>query len=274
MDNLNLFILNITVTLRCTLRCKLCVADVAKYDTPPHFEKEYLFDVIDRCFSIVDSVERFQLSGGEPLLHKDFGEILGKSMQYRDRFHKLGIFTNGALLPKQELIDQIISYGCNEKFMIYISDYGKNSPKAKEFAAILENAGIPYDIKDYSGLAQHAGGWVDYGDYEYQNFSEQKLKDIFEHCAVNKIGGIWSCRYGELHRCTRSASGMDLKKIPRMYGDYISLFADIPEVEYRQVQRNKLMELMQKPYLSACKYCSGDFGSEDPTKRYPAGEQV
>ncbi len=69
--------------------------------------------MIGRCFSSVDSVEWFQLSGEESLMHKDFGEILDKSMQYRDRYHKLGIFTNCALLPKQELINQIISYGCN-----------------------------------------------------------------------------------------------------------------------------------------------------------------
>ena len=48
-----------------TLCCKLCVADVDKYDIHPHFDNKYLFDVIDRCFSIVHSVERFQLSGWE-----------------------------------------------------------------------------------------------------------------------------------------------------------------------------------------------------------------
>ncbi|MDR1148649.1 MAG: hypothetical protein LBK66_08470 [Spirochaetaceae bacterium] len=267
---LDLFILNITLTLRCTLKCKLCAADVIRYDKAPHFTKEFIFNVIDRCFEIVDRVERFQLSGGEPLLHKDFNAIVQKALSYSERFGNIGIFTNGTIAPGQDLIDQILSFGHRDKFKFYISHYGNISNKADECIELLKAAGIPYEVKIYHGDNQHFDGWIDYGNYKYQNYSEDSLIDMFKNCAVNRIGGIWSCRYGELHRCTRSASGMDLKMIPRVKDDYISLFENIPI----ERQKEKLRRIMSKQYLTACKYCSGDFGTGDKQKRYPAAEQI
>jgi hypothetical protein len=267
---LDLFILNITLTLRCTLKCKLCAADVTRYDVAPHFSKEFVFNIIDKCFELVDHVERFQLSGGEPLLHKDFNSILQKALFYSERFGNIGIFTNGTILPGQDLISQILDFGRNNKFKFYISHYGSISNKAEDCIELMKANNIPYEVKIYHGQNQHFDGWIDYGNYKYQNHSEYKLIDLFKNCAVNKIGGIWSCRYGELHRCTRSASGMDLKLIPDIQDDYISLFEDIPI----ETQKDKLRRIMAKPYLTACKYCSGDFGTDDKQKRYPAAEQI
>jgi hypothetical protein len=269
-DKINLFILNITVTLRCTLKCKLCVADVTKYKVPPHYSKEYIFDVIDKCFEIVDHVERFQLSGGEPLMHKDFFALLEKAMSYENRFDSLGIFTNGTILPGQDLIDLINKSGCKDKIKFYISHYGALSNQAKAVAELLAVSGIAYDVKIYYGKNQHFDGWIDYGNYQYQGYSDQEKRDVFCNCGAIKMGGIWSCRYGEIHRCTRSASGMDLGLVPRTESEYISLFEDVPV----QVQREKLKSIMSLPYLATCSYCTGDFGTGDKTKRHPAAEQI
>jgi hypothetical protein len=127
---------------------------------------------------------------------------------------------------------------------------------------------IPYKGKIYYGQNQHFDGCIDYRNYKYQNHSEYKLINLFKNCVVNRIGGIWSCRYCELHRCTRSASGMDLKQIPYIQDDYVSLFEDMPI----ETQKDKLRHIMVKPY--SCKYCSGDFGTDDKQKRYPAAEQI
>lgn len=269
-DRINLHILNLTVTLRCNLRCRLCVADVSKYKPQPHFELDYLRDCIDKCFSIVDYADRFQLSGGEPLLHHDLDKVITKAMTKSDQFGFLGLFTNGTIMPPQELIDQILEYNSAEKFMFYISDYGVHSPKAQELKSILDEAGLPYDIKDYSGEAQHFGGWVDYGDYQFQNRTTMETAKVFNDCAVNQVGGIWSCRFGQIHRCTRSASGISLGLTPNETSDYIDLFDNSLTVEQ---QREKMMALYAKPYISCCGYCSGDFGSET-ANRYPAGEQI
>ncbi|MDR1471821.1 MAG: radical SAM protein [Synergistaceae bacterium] len=268
-EDINLFILNLTLTLRCTLNCKLCVADVPKYSVSPHWTKEFLYGAIDKCFAIINRVERFQLSGGEPLLHKDFVEILQRAMQYSDRFTFLGIFSNGAIVPSGKIIDLIKNFP-QEKIKFYISDYGGLSPKTDNIKKLLTNESIPFEVKTYFGKNQHFDGWIDYGEYAYQGYSPEHFREVFSNCAVSKIGGIWSCRYGQLHRCTRSASGMDLKAIPESPSEYLDLFADCSISD----QKEKLRKIMDLPYLTACLYCTGDFGTNNKQKRYPAAEQI
>lgn len=267
----NLFILNLTVTLRCTLKCKLCVADVTKYNPQPHFDTEILKETIDRIFNIVDRVERFQLSGGEPLMHKGLLELVEKAMFYKERFGFLGIFTNGTIVPSDELLEKIASYNDMDKFMFYISQYGTYSTKIDEIEKKLKLYKIPYSIKRYVGDNQHHDGWVDYGSYEFFNHSEEKLEHLFSNCGANQMGGIWATRFGEIHRCTRSASGMSLGKVPRIREDYIDLFDDSMTIEQ---QKENLINLQKKKYVTTCNYCSGDFGTNDKLKRYPAGEQL
>lgn len=269
LDENKLFILNLTLTLRCTLNCKLCVADVPKYKKLPHFEMDYLIDSMDRCFEIVDYAERFQMSGGEPLIHKDIHKIVEHAMNYKDKFSMLGIFSNGTIVPSQELIDVINKYKESVDFKFYISHYGEHSNKVDEVSKVLGDNQIPYEVKIYHGENQHFDGWVDYGNYENQDYSEEKLKDLFKNCGVHQMGGIWSLRFGELHRCTRSASGTSLGKIPKIEGDYLDFFND----DSADTRRQKLHELMNKDYISACKHCTGDFGTVDKSKRFPAAQQ-
>ncbi len=268
-DNIRLHILNLTVTLRCSLNCKLCVADVPHYSPSPHFEVPFLENCIDKCFEIADYVERFQISGGEPLVHKGLSLIVKKAMTKSDQFGFLGIFTNGTIFPSNELMNVILSYDNPEKFMFYISNYGEYSPQVAEIVKMLESYKIPVDIKDYSGDMQHYGGWVDYGSYQHQERSMAETEEIFRKCAVNSMGGVWSCRFGQIHRCTRSASGMSLGLIPDEPLEYIDLF----EEKSISDQKTKLCELSAKTTLKACEYCSGHFGS-DSAPRYPAAEQI
>lgn len=270
-EELKLFILNLTLTLRCTLKCKLCVADITKYDNIPHFNLDYLKDSIDRCFKVVDYAERFQLSGGEPLIHKDIDKIVDKAMEYKDRFRFLGIFSNGTVVPDEKLLKTIAKYNDTKKFKFYLSHYGKYSTKVDEIVSLLEMYNIPHDVKIYHGENQHFDGWVDYGDYQHFNYTEQQLEEIFNKCGVHKMGGIWSLRFGELHACTRSASGMSLRKIPRNENDFVNLFDDSILLEH---QREKLRKIQNMKYITACEYCTGDFGTESKAKRYPAAEQI
>lgn len=266
-----LFILNLTITLRCTLKCKLCVADVTKYSPQPHFETEELCETIDRLFQIVDFAERFQLSGGEPFIHSGIVDIVKKTLSYQEKFGFLGFFTNGTILPPVELLDLLKSYETPEKFMFYISHYGEHSTKVKEIEALLSAYQLPYSTKIYHGEQQHLDGWVDYGNYQCFNHDQKEMETLFSNCGANQMGGIWATRFGEVHRCTRSASGMSLGKVPRVPEDYIDLFDDSISIMER---RENLANLKKKTFVTTCNYCSGDFGTADKLKRYPAGEQL
>lgn len=267
----NLFILNLTVTLRCTLKCKLCVADVTKYAPQPHFETDELCETVDRIFKIVDYAERFQLSGGEPFIHSGLVDIVKQAMMYQDKFGFLGFFTNGTIVPPKELLDLLKSYNNPDKFMFYISHYGEHSPKVKEIEEVLTDYQLPFATKIYHGEQQHLDGWVDYGNYQCFNHDQKTMEHLFSHCGANQMGGIWATRFGEIHRCTRSASAMSLDKVPRVREDYIDLFDDSLSIEE---QRKNLSTLKAKTFVTTCNYCTGDFGTADKLKRYPAAEQL
>ncbi|MEW6064001.1 MAG: radical SAM protein [Bacillota bacterium] len=59
----------LTITHRCNLRCKLCGAYSPYYSPTPHWGYDDLAKSVIKYFEVVDYVEKFTLSGGEPLLH-------------------------------------------------------------------------------------------------------------------------------------------------------------------------------------------------------------
>ena len=67
----------LTITHRCTLKCKLCGAYSPYYSNPkPHWSLSQLKLYTDKYFEIVDYVEKMTISGGEPLLHPDLGKLV------------------------------------------------------------------------------------------------------------------------------------------------------------------------------------------------------
>lgn len=260
----------VNITARCTLKCKLCVMGAPYYEKPPHYSFEVISDTIDKYFELVDYVQWYEFSGGEPFMHKDLAKMVDKTMEYSDQFEKLLILTNGTLLPSEELLSKLIKY--KDKMIIMISHYGDLSSKADELIAILNENGIQIDIKKYYGDDQHFGGWVDYGDFKKYNRSEEELERIFDHCGATKMCGCFTTHGGEMHWCVPSARGMRLLGvIPRDKSDYIDLF---DESMTREEQRKKILSVNEKKYLKACDYCSGDHGTKDIKKRYKAAEQI
>jgi hypothetical protein len=223
----------------------------------------------DKFFQIVDYVGWYEFSGGEPLLHNQLPDMVEHVIKYSSQFEKLLIITNGTLMPTETLEKVLIQH--RNKMLIQISHYGAVSIKADEFAKRLKDNNVDVQIKKYFGNDQHFGGWVDYGDFKLKNRSESQLQSIFSRCGATKMNGNMTTHNGKIHWCVPSARLMTvLGHIPDADSEYIDLFDDTLSV---QEQRKKIENLYSKKYISACNYCSGDFGSET-AKRYPAGEQI
>lgn len=265
IDNMKtkLKILNLSITMKCSLNCQLCVADINKYDIPPHWDFDYLAKSMKNAFDIIDRAEKFQFSGGEPFMHNALDRLIAESMKYKHKFAYLGIFTNATIPVFDDVLKQMIKY--KDNIIVFISKY-QASGKANEIISTLSKHNIKYEVKDYSTELQHFGGWVDYGNYEYIERSEDELCEVFENCGAIKIGGIWSIRFGQLHRCTRSASGISLGKTNPY--DYIDLMNG-----NRFDNRHMLELLIKKKYIEACRHCPGTFGTADKKKRCKAGIQ-
>jgi len=259
----------LNITSRCTLKCKLCVTGCPFYDVPPHYDLETCKKSIVRFFEIVDYVRWYELSGGEPFIHKQLPQIIEEVMQFKSKFDKLLIITNGTLMPSEELENVLVRH--RDKLYFMISHYGDISVCADDLEDYFKERSIEVKVKKYYGDDQHFGGWVDYGECKNYNRSEDELNSVFSRCGATKMNGNLTTHNGKIHWCVPSAKNMTiLKKIPDVESDYIDLFND--ELSVAE-QREKIRNLYQKKYISACKYCSGGFGNEN-AKRYPAAEQL
>jgi cytochrome c553 len=64
---------------------------------------------------------------------------------------------------------------------------------------------------------------------------------------------------------------MELGLIPDNPGEYVDLFGGSLSSEQKRAQ---FLSIENTPYLTSCDRCSGEQGTDDPSKRFPAAEQV
>lgn len=257
--------LAIVVTLKCTLRCKLCSNCVPMYQNAPIIPKENLLHDIESSFKIFDKIQWIQLVGGELFLHPDLAEVLKEIYKYSDQFEKLIIMTNATMIPKSDVIEELKLY--QDRCQINISDYGELSYKLNEFTEILKSNNIPYRIKAYHGDMQHYGGWVDNTNSDCRNYTSEQLNQIFDECY--QIGmNNWHVYNGKLHNCIRSLFFTDLGLIQPRDNEYVDLNNGVMSIEKK---RNVIRNFDKHP-LTACNYCSGF--NPQKSKRYPAAEQI
>jgi len=240
------------------------------YKNPPHYEYEVIEKTIDKMFEIIDYIEWTEFSGGEPFLHKDLPKMIAKMMKYESQFDKLLLITNGTIMPIGDLAQQIVAN--RHKIIIMMSHYGDLSKNADRIAEFCDKNSVELVIKKYYGENQHFGGWVDYGDYHKRGRSECDLMKIYRDCGVTKMQGNFTTHGGQMHWCVPSARGMELiGKIPDNKDEYIDLFDESVTIEQ---QREKILKMKERKYISACDYCPGSLGTSDVSLRIKAAEQL
>jgi len=82
------------ITNRCNLRCVYCACPDIKV---PELDTDQALDVIDEMAEL--GTARVHLTGGEPLVRKDIGKLIG-----RLRFHaiEVSVSSNGTLVPRRK----------------------------------------------------------------------------------------------------------------------------------------------------------------------------
>jgi hypothetical protein len=226
--------------------------------------------ILDALFAVVDRVVTLHLTGGgEPFLHPHLAAMIECAMEYGEKFERLMLFTNSTVPIKGELFDLIIHN--KSKITVQLSQYGIYPERERRVAELLTDNGVNCKIEKYHGENQSFGGWVDFGKWENYRRTPAEAERIFKSCSVtNILKGNWRTRDGKVHWCSRSQRGMELGLLPSDPNDYVDLF-DGTSVE---AKRAKFERISAVRYLSACEYCSGDAGTSDTAKRYPAAEQM
>ena len=124
--------MNLMITGKCNLNCLHCFN--AKDNAPLNSELSYeqVSDILDQAKDI--GVHAFTVTGGEPLMHRRFSDIV-KGIYERD-MHIFELNTNGFLIT-QKLLDTFKEIGCRPLIKISFDGIGyhnviRQHPKAEE----------------------------------------------------------------------------------------------------------------------------------------------
>ena len=262
---------SLVVTTRCDLRCRLCDEFIPTHKPFPDMTVDEARRILNALFGVVGHVGLLHLSGGgEPFLNRDLGALVELCFEYTERFDRLMVFTNSTILPGGELLDALARH--KDKVIVHASNYGLRQEISAKVYAALRARDIPLREIKYYGEDQDYGGWVDFGPWDARGRSTDELHRTFSSCGITKfMHGNWRTRDGKAHWCQRSQRGMELGIIPDDPNDYVDLLDTSMSAEEK---RQKFLRIEQAGYLSACDHCSGNHGTEDPSLRFPAGQQM
>ncbi len=251
----------ISVTERCTLRCKKCAHGC--YAVPGNKDDmpiETVYESADMFFSIVDYIEEFVLIGGETFLYKEIDkaiEYIGE--RYREKIGIFSITTNGTIIPNENVLKMC----CKYDMTIRISNYQAEIPHMAEKYIKLQARLGEYKITNYLGSIEHT--WKDYGfDYVDRKEDERGLIKVFDECNTpcREVRGY------KYYFCVMARSVSENLGFNVGNEDYLDL---------REIKDNRKVFVefnegySEKGYLDMCNYC---YGAEAANHLIPVAEQL
>lgn len=253
------------ISLKCTLKCKLCLVYAPYYENPQNYSLSDIRQSLDMYFKLVDSCGTFNVQGGEPLMHPELPEIMEEVAKYRTKIDKILLTTNGTLLPTQRLLQVLSQY--KKHIQVNISDYGpKLSKHVSELETILTEWGISFQIIHYHGDQLHFGGWLDFTDHTLKHRTEESLIANASKCGYRN-GGNLAIRGNEIYFCYRVARRIELGIIKKDQSSCVDMF-DARTIEEK---RNNVLEILSAKYTPACAYC---VGKQSRAMHYPPAIQL
>lgn len=252
MDNeFKLERISLILLMNCNLKCKGCCVQAPYYKKKYNPSLDFIKLEIDCLFQIVDRINFFSVEGGEALLRKDFGKILGHLLQYKEKIGvEIPVVTNGTIIPDQDTVEAARALG--DKIQFIIDDYGPLSTQVDKIVSLLSSNNIRHMVRNYNDNC-YCGGWVDlYGNYE-KKWDKAGAEDLHSRCAwVQKLNGVMEIIGGKIYFCPAA----------RVFYERGLAVAQDEEIDFTANQsveeiRQKLRNLFQKQSLAACQYCNG-----------------
>lgn len=237
--------LDISLTERCTLKCRKCNMFMPYFKNPTDLDKEDVQKQIDNYFDMVAYLESFNLLGGEPFLYTPLADIVSYvGERYRDKIDHFKIFTNGMILPSGELNGLFRKYSVE----IQISDYTMAVPYKKrieDLIKIFEKANVDYYIAKSSR-------WGDFGFPDNPNsVPDTELIQFFDACRA-PFRGLYKNR---VYFCHLETSAIRAGMFEDNENDYFDLAQTVED------KKRKFLEFdfgfSQDGAVSFCKLCRG-----------------
>ncbi len=256
-------LVQITLTERCTLKCRKCAHGCYAVDnrTAKDLTLQQVYKSADSFFSKVDFAKEFVLIGGEPLLYKDLAQaIIYIGEKYREQMGIFSITTNGTIVPSEEVL-----HACRQYNVLFrISNYAKQLPwlreRHKRLTETLERFQISYVLGKEERL------WMDYGfEYLDRGQKEEELTAIFDACGTP----CREVRENRFYYCVMARSVSENLGFNVGKDDYLDL-DQLSGENYKRELLEFTLGYSTKGYLDMCAHC---FGAEVHNHPIPAAEQ-
>ena len=231
-------VLDVLVTEKCSLKCKNCANLMQYFINPQNMSLEQVYRDIDLIFSKVDWIRNFYIFGGEAFLYKQLSQVMEYTSQYKKQFGILGTFTNGTIVPPD---DMLLSIKENE-MLVTVSDYREYSNKINELINKFEIYQIPYQRGNVK--------WFDYK--QLVRGENRDAEKIFSKCKANCA----TLRNGLLYRCPFLVNAETLRAVP--YSEYNHI-----DISLDEINKSDIADYLAKPVNYSrtippgCAYCSG-----------------
>lgn len=228
--------LDVVLTERCSLKCVDCSNLMQYYQQPVGAEVELLTQSLNNFFDSVDYVSELRLIGGEPLVSRNIAKVLDVIYSHKN-FDKIVVYTNGTIVPKDELLERFQ----DPRVWVKISDYGSISKKASLLAEKCESLGI-------NCMHEQVTEWEDVGRIIDRKRTLDDNKIVFGNCCVNDT---LTLLHGYLYACPFSAHADNLGALKNAEADKVEM-----------VNMNSLKDRIRSLYIGkevlvACGLCNG-----------------
>ena len=255
-DQLIIDSVGISITSRCSLRCKDCMTLMQYYQKPEDYPLDINIKAFDVFMENVDFVREFGIFGGEPFLYQQnlpqFLQSLGNSVHIK-KIGLLLIATNGTIVPDEKTLKAVKQH----EIHVCMSDYGANTKNIDSVVDAFNKHGIDYaHIKNQHW---HPVSKIVNGD----NVSDEEAKIRYENCRF-KCNTISK---GKFFACAFLASAHDLQAIPDNTENYVDLLS-------KSITKSDIACYLRRhdsgQGYPGCRWCSG----ADTSTIIKAGTQI
>lgn len=220
------------ITSRCSLKCRDCNNLMPFCNGGRNLDLNTILSNINKIKEVLDCCVCLDITGGEPFLHPNLGEIVSE-VTADEKIMFVQIVTNGTVKPKTEWA-QALSH---PKVILRISEYPKYT-KTNDVVAFCKENNIRFVIKKELQ-------WEVSGGTERRNKKYEKIVDEYLWCwAGQYCKSIWD---GKLYACARAAFLHDIKA-----SDHASDYVDLDSEHLREDIMN---HMISTKYVDACDFC-------------------